>query len=491
MVSWLMNDTKRDNRGRSFRLSAPALAVVYSVLLAAPLAIAWASGIEPFDSWWEATSATGLVGATMLMLQFVTSGRYETLSGRVGIDVTMAFHKWAARILLVVVILHPLVYQFPISFDQLGDFFDRLGHTLIAPRYLSGTVALAFVFIVVTLALLRNRLPIPHEIWRASHGLMVLATAWIVAMHAIGVGSYSRTGVLSVVWPALAVIATALLLGVHLIKSYRMRRQRWRVVSNRKAANRLWELVIAPEGGHRLSFDAGQFAWITFAPRRFLLLDHPFSIASSPLAADTLTFLIKESGDFTNHIGEIEPGRQVGLDAPHGSFTLAGRDADAVVLIAGGVGVAPIMGLLRDLAARHDPRPVRLIYAAGTPASMIDPKEILAAAPDLDFKAQFLVEQADEGWPYQTGLVDDAVLHTALDGLDPKRTAVMMCGPGPMTAALADRAKELGVPLHLIHYERFDYFGGHRSRKDWLTTASFWAMALAVLAVGTLFALRG
>ncbi len=486
-----MTGAKPDRGERSSSLSAPILAVAYSLILAAPLAIAWVSGMQPFSSWWEATSATGLVGLTMLMLQFVTSGRYETMSGRVGIDVTMAFHKWAARILLVVVIAHPLLPHFPFSFDQMGAFFGDVGAMMVRPRYLSGTVALGFVIIIVVLALLRNRLPIPHEIWRASHGLMVLATVWIVAMHAIGVGTYSRDGLLRLLWPALAVVATALLLGVHLIKTYRMRHLPWRVVSNRKAANRLWEVKISPEGSHRLHFTAGQFAWITFAPRRLLLLDHPFSIASSPLGGETLTFLIKELGDFTRHIGEIEPGRLVGLDAPHGSFTLADRDADAVVLIAGGVGVAPIMGLLRDLQARADKRPVRLIYAAGSPASMIDPKAILAEAPDLDLKAQFVVEQPDDHWPYQTGLVDDNVLTVAFDGLDPGRIAVMMCGPPAMTAALADKVQGKGVPLHLIHYERFDYSGGHRSRKDWLITASFWAMAVSVLAVGTLFALRG
>lgn len=486
-----MNGDKRDRGGRPSSLSAPVLAIAYSLILAAPLAIAWTSGIDPFGSWWEATSATGLVGLTMLVLQFVTSGRYESMSGRVGIDVTMAFHKWAARILLVVVIAHPLLPQFPFSFSEIGAFFGDVGAMMVRPRYLSGTVALGFVVVIVVLGLLRNRLPIPHEIWRASHGLMVLAAVWLAAMHAIGVGTYSRDGLLRLLWPALAVVASALLLGVHLVKSYRMRRQPWRVVSNRRVADRLWELKVSPDGTHRLHFTAGQFAWITFAPRRMLLLDHPFSIASSPLAGETLTFLIKESGDFTRHIGEIEPGRLVGLDAPHGSFTLADRDADAVVLIAGGVGVAPIMGLLRDLQARGDKRPVRLIYAAGSPATMIDPKAVLAEAPDLDFKAQFVVEQADEGWPYATGLVDDAVLAVAFDGLDPARTAVMMCGPAPMTAALADKAKALGVPLHLIHYERFDYSGGHRSRKDWLITASFWAMAVSVLAVGTLFALRG
>jgi predicted ferric reductase len=488
-----MDGSSSGRSTRRFRLSATALAVVYSLMLASPLSLAWWTGISPATSFWrEAVSITGLVGCMMLVLQFLTSGRYETLSGGVGIDVTMGFHKWAARFLLVIVVLHPVLLQFPLTGDRLDTFWLRLGAAVTAPRYLTGTVALVLVVLVVLLGILRDRLPAPYEIWRASHGLMVLAAVWLAVLHAIGVGTYSQAGALAVLWPALATVATALLLGVHLVKSFRMRRQGWRIVANRKIADRMWELTVAPEKGRPgLDYRAGQFAWITFAPRRLLLLDHPFSIASSPAAGPNLVFVIKEIGDFTRHIGELEPGRAVGVDAPHGSFTLDDRDADAVVLVAGGVGIAPILGILRDLAARGDRRPVRLIYAAGSPPSMIDPEEITAAGAGLDLRTQFVVEAADEGWAYRIGRAGAREFGAAMEGLDPKRTAVMICGPAPMTVAIADLAARSGVPLRLVHYERFDYGGGRRSRKDRAITTWFWAMALAVLAAGTIFALRG
>ena len=343
------------------------LAALYSGLLALPLALAWWTGIAAANSFWrEAVSITGLVGCAMLLLQFVTSGRYELLSGGVGIDVTMAFHKWAARLLLTIVILHPLLLQFPISLDRLDMFWVGLGAALSAPRYLTGTVALVLVIVVVIFAVLRDRLPAPYEVWRASHALMALAAVWLAVLHGIGVGTYSDAGTLSVLWPALAVVATALLLGDHLVKSYRMRRQGWKVSSNRKVADRMWELVVAPDQDQQpLRYRAGQFAWITCAPKRLLLLDHPFSIASSPAAGGNLTFIIKEIGDFIRHIREVKPGCPIGIDGPHGGFALNDRHADAVVLIAGGVGIAPVLGILRDLQTRGDKRPVRLIYAAG------------------------------------------------------------------------------------------------------------------------------
>ena len=437
----------------------PILALFYTALLSAPLALAYWTGIESAGGWSEAANATGLVGCAMLLAQFVTSGRYEGLSGRIGIDVTMAFHKWAARILLVVVILHPILFQFPISFDRLDLFWTRLGAMLASPRYLSGTIALALVILAVVLALLRDRLPVPYEVWRASHGLVVLSAAWLAATHAIGVGTYSSEGPLAVLWPAFAVVATAALLGVHAIKTYRMHRSGWRVLSNRSVADGLWEVVLGPDGGKGVAYHAGQFAWVTFAPRRLLLLDHPFSIASSPAAGTNLTFIIKEAGDFTGRIGSIAPGTPAGIDAPHGSFTLEGLDADAVLLIAGGVGIAPILGILRDLAVRGDRRPLRLIYAARSPHEMIDPEEILAQTQNLDLDARFFVEEPEKGWRFQTGRVGEGELRSALATLEPSRVAAMICGPGVMMAAVSDTLMRLGVSPGLIRYERFDYAG--------------------------------
>jgi predicted ferric reductase len=426
----------------------------------------------------------------MLIAQFLTSGRFEQLSGRIGIDHTMAFHKWAARVLLVVAIAHPLLFLLPLPVDRIELSWTSLLTMLGSPRFMSGTVALVLLTIIVALAVLRDRLPVPYEVWRASHGLLSLAAMWLASIHAIGVGTYSREGVLTVLWPALAAAATALFLGVHAVKTYRMRTGGWQVASVRLVADRLWELVLRRDGGRPLQYRAGQFAWLAIGTPRLLLLDNPFSLASSPAAGESLIFLIKEAGDFTRSVGQIEPGTSAGVDGPHGSFTLEGLDASAIVLVAGGAGIAPMLGILRDLAARRDARPVRLLYGGRDRDDLIDPAQILSIGALLDFEGQFFIEKAEEGWPYQTGRVGPTELARALRGLVPRRTAVMICGPGPMTAAIADAAERLDVPPKLIRYERFDYAGGHRARKDKRATAAFWGLALLILAVGTAFALR-
>jgi ferredoxin-NADP reductase len=190
--------------------------------------------------------------------------------------------------------------------------------------------------------------------------------------------------------------------------------------------------------------------------------------------------MIKEAGDFTNGIGALEPGRMIGVDGPHGSFTLEEHDGDAVLLIAGGVGIAPIMGLLRDLVARGYKHPVRLAYGAGAPANFACLEEITAAEAELDLRTLLLSETSAPGWTGDLGLLDRDRLVAMLQGLDPERTVALICGPGPMVTAVSDTLIELGLPMDRVMYERFDYSEG-ASRLDKHLRRRFFMLGLGLL----------
>jgi predicted ferric reductase len=478
-------------------LPAAALVALYIAAALAPLALAAFTATVSAGPWSKAGSAAGMIGAVMLLLQLVSSGRFEALSGRVGIDVTMAFHKWAAKVMIVVILLHPLLFLAPVTPDNLGTAFNLLVAMLGSPRYLTGVIALVLVVTVVLLAVWRNRLPVPYEAWRAGHGLMALAAVWAAVEHILTVGTYSRDRRIMTFWLVLVVAASAAALGVYTVRAWRMSRQTWQVTAKRRIAERLWEITVRGKAGERLSFKAGQFAWFALAPRRFPLFDHPFSIASSPEEGHELSFIIKEVGDFTNAIGSVPIATPVGLDAPHGSFTLDRVQADAILLVAGGAGVAPILSLLRDLAARSDPRPVRLVYGCRSAAAMIDPSEFQPSLDRLDARAFFMVDNPPPGWAYGVGPVSKGFLEKILNGLEPQRLGAMLCGPGPMMSAVTDTLHELGVPLRNIRYERFDYAARPQSAKDRRITAkdrrilaSFWLLAMAIIAASAAFAFR-
>ncbi|ESR24907.1 ferredoxin reductase family protein [Lutibaculum baratangense] len=481
-----------------FAASAPAraalpgwaLASLYVAAALLPLVLAVGTGVPPADAWSEAGTAAGSVALASMAVQFVTSGRFETFAGRLGIDVTMAFHKQAARWILMAVILHPLLYVAPTLIDNPARGVDRILGMFAAPRLATGVVAWLAAILLVLLAVLRERLPFPYEAWRGGHLVLAVVAVAGGLHHALTVGTYAAERIVAIAWLAVAGLVVASIAVLYGVRWWRLRRDGWRLVSNTKIGTALWELELAPErdtGTFR--YGAGQFVWMTVAPRLFPLFDHPFSIASSPRQPG-LRLVIKEIGDFTRRIGEVKPGTRIGIDGPHGSFAVDGRDADAILLVAGGVGIAPILGLLRDLAASADPRPVRLVYGGGSPDKIVAQREIAEFASLIDLEVDLVSETPAAGWKGSVGMIDRARLEVALRGLDRTRTLAMICGRHGMITSAADALLDLGLPIQNVVYERFDYSAGPGSRADRRQNGRFAAIGLVLAAGAAAFALR-
>ena len=477
--------------------SGPVLALLYLAVCLSPLVLVVVQpAVAALDPWERAGAALGLVALAAMAVQFLTSGRFEGVSGRLGIDRIMEFHKIAAWAVLLALILHPLLYVLPTWTEDPALGQERLTAYLTLPHYRSGVVALGALALLVPGAFLRDRLPGPYEFWRATHVLLALVAVGGGLHHALTVGRISAVGAVHGLWWIVAAAVVMVMAVLYGWRWYRLHARPWRLQSVTRLADRTWELDIQPAPGTPdLRYKAGQFVWMTEGARRFPLLDHPFSIADSPRRKG-LSLIVKEAGDFTNGIGSLAPGTPIGIDGPHGSFTLDRSEARAFALIAGGVGIAPIMGLLRDLVARRDPRPVRLAYAVGVPDNFACLPEIEAAKETLDLKVMLVSEEVGAGFSGEPGRLDRARLAALLEGLDPGDVEVLMCGPGPMVTAVSDALFELGVPPVQVEYERFDYAGGLGSKQDRrrflqvLGLLGLVAAAGAVLAVGVLSYVR-
>ena len=288
----------------------------------------------------------------------------------------------------------------------------------------------------------------------------------------------------------LVLAALALALGVYTVRVWMMHRQDWVVSGKRKVAERLWEITLKRPSGKGLAYEAGQFAWIAFAPRRLPLFDHPFSIASAPGGGNEIRFMIQEAGDFTRRIGKLAEGTPAAIDGPHGSFTLADRKCGAIVLIAGGVGLAPILSMLADLARRGETRPVRFVYAARDAAALVDPAVFAPYLERLDSRSLILLDHEPLGPDQRKGPISRDHLAEIMDGLDVGDTAVMICGPGGMMSAVCGGMTSLGVPPEHIRYERFDYRAGPSTAKDRAVIRNFRLLALAIAIAVVGFALR-
>jgi 3-phenylpropionate/trans-cinnamate dioxygenase ferredoxin reductase subunit len=218
-----------------------------------------------------------------------------------------------------------------------------------------------------------------------------------------------------------------------------------------------WTLVLKPVGHPGMNFMPGQFAWITAWKSPFSDTEHPFSFSSSASKPDELAFTIKELGDFTSTIKTMKPGQKVYLDGPFGHFTVDRHlHARQFIFIAGGVGITPIMSILRTLADRGEKRPLTLIYANNEWESVIFREELEALKTALNLQVVHVLLKPPPGWSGETGFVTPLILEKYLPkGLPPNSFEVFICGPQGMMKAVEKALEKLGVPLGDFHSEGF------------------------------------
>lgn len=194
----------------------------------------------------------------------------------------------------------------------------------------------------------------------------------------------------------------------------------------------------------RLAVEAPQVGEPTFLPGQYVNITVPgseqtrsysFSCVSG---SDELEFLVKltPGGSMSTYLADVAAvGDKISFTGPHGSFFLREAQRPAL-LLAGGTGLAPILSILRTLAAESSSRPVHLVYGASTDEDVVLLDELTELASQLDmFTWDHCVSDptstaANKG--YVTSLLSEEHLH----GGD---VAVYLCGPPPMVEAVTHK----------------------------------------------------
>ncbi|MCX8102647.1 MAG: ferredoxin reductase family protein [Geminicoccaceae bacterium] len=439
-------------------MPALVLVLLYVGLVLAPLVIAALRGGPPRAWRDELASGLALVGFVVLFLEFLLSGRFRAISGRIGIDTTMRAHQLLARTALLFLLVHPFLYTTGLQPWELP--FDPTGRTslgLTGSSILTGVAAWVLLALLVILAIGRDQLPFPYEAWRASHGLGALAVAGLGTLHALEAGRYSADPWLAGLWLGLLGLATLSLVHVYLLRPLGLLGRPWRIEAVERIADRTWSVRLVEERPGRFRFHAGQFAWATLDRSPFSLVEHPFSIASAPAQLPQLEFVIKEAGDFTSRLDRLQLGGRGYLEGPHGNFTLAGRTAEGVALIAGGVGIAPMLSLLRQAAAERDRRPWLLIYGNRHAGQIVYADELAGLRERLDLRIVHVLGEPPAGWTGPVGQFDRALLERYVELPRMADWVYFVCGPPAMIDAVERALVELGVPIGRIVAERFRY----------------------------------
>lgn len=429
----------------------------YVILGVAPIALAWGLDLPPRPFWSEAASGMALVGFAMLLLEFVLSGRFRPISRPAGIDATIRFHQRIALPMTVLLLLHPFLYVtpsgHPLPWDWSGQY--RLG--LHGGALFTGIAAWLILSVLVVTAIWRDKAPYRYEMWRLSHGLGAALVAGLGAHHAIAAGRYSAHVSIAAFWLAMLALAGAALMVVYVVRPLLKLRNPYRVAWVRRIALKTWEVVVEPVRGSSVAFEAGQFVWLTLDRSPFSVREHPFSIVSAPGEPGRVAFMIKEAGDFTNGIGSIAPGALAYMDGPHGALVLTGRRCRGIVFIAGGVGIAPVLSMLRQLAADGDQRPMKLLYGNRLREQVVYGEELEDLSGRLDLELVHVLSEPPADWCGEVGQLDAPAIARHCDLPDRADWLYVVCGPPPMIDSVENSLSAIGVPARRIVSEKFGY----------------------------------
>jgi NAD(P)H-flavin reductase len=196
--------------------------------------------------------------------------------------------------------------------------------------------------------------------------------------------------------------------------------------------------------------------WPGGAPGQFNVLsvfglgEVPISISGPAAGNDHILHTIRDVGAVSHALAELQPGDSLGLRGPFGtSWPVAQAKGRDVVVIAGGLGLAPVRPILYHiLANRTDYGRVSLLYGARSPTEILFGAELQDWRGRFDIEVEVTVDRASEDWRGHVGVVT-ALMPFA--SFDPAKTTGFVCGPEIMMRFAANALSDAGVDATDIH----------------------------------------
>src|SRR5512143_3799918 len=195
----------------------------------------------------------------------------------------------------------------------------------------------------------------------------------------------------------------------------------------------------------------------TFQPGQFIMLElpgigeGPFGISSSPSNHEDIELCIRTVGTLTGVLSRAPRGTRVGLRGPFGtSFPMARMHHGNVLLIAGGLGLAPLrspIAYVQEHRSQFDQ--VDIIYGTKEPSQLLFKYQYEMWKKD-DLGLHVIVERPDPSWTGDVGLitkvVDELIARSSPQFIE--RTHAVVCGPPVMFKFVCDLLSKKGLPMH-------------------------------------------
>lgn len=239
-----------------------------------------------------------------------------------------------------------------------------------------------------------------------------------------------------------------------------------RVVRIEAQSHNIRSIYLEPADGAGLPlFQAGQHLPLRFNIDGDVHI-RTYSLSSAP-SDDFFRISVKRDGRVSSHLHEqVRVGDLLEARAPQGHFTVAPHERRPLVLLAAGVGITPLLSMLREVVYQglrtRRIRPTLFLQSSRSLADQVFRPELnrlLDDAGDAVRVVRLLSQpepEAREGEDFDlTGRIDVELIKTLIEVEDYDQVDFVLCGPGSFTQGLYDSLRELGIRDARIHAETF------------------------------------
>lgn len=192
--------------------------------------------------------------------------------------------------------------------------------------------------------------------------------------------------------------------------------------------------------------EPGQFVELSI----FGVGEAPISISSSPTKQGFIELCVRRAGKFTSALHNLQCGDVVGIRGPFGKgFPAAQMRGNDILLVAGGLGIAPLRSLINYI---HDNRSdfgkVTIIYGSKNPSEVMFRQQFEMWKHRADFDLHLTVDEADDTWDGEVGLV--TAPFNSLE-IAPENTYGAVCGPPVMYKFVVEAMRKKNISYDHIY----------------------------------------
>ena len=436
-------------RGGLFRIG------LYVALVTLPVWVATWLGASSEGTLNDLGRNFALVGFMILVLQFLLAARIKWIECAFGLDILIRYHKYMALAAAGFLLIHPILLA-------LGHRSWKLLIGLDLPWHIwAGKVALVLLVVNILSGVYQGRLGLKFERWRLGHDLSGIVILVLIFLHSWFAGDDLKVLPMQILWIALFAGAVILFIHHRFLRPALLARRSYRVEEIRQETGDVWTVKLIPPPGRTIDdYMPGQFHFLTFFRASGLPVEeHHWTISSSPAHKDFISSTIKAVGDFTATINRTKKGDTAAVHGPFGRYSyVLHPDERELVFLAGGIGITPLMAMLRHMRDVGDDRFVTLLYANKKEEGIVFHRELneIAAGKKPNLTLVYILSRPHENWTGETGHLDKEQI-VKYCGRNPGEKTFYLCGPVKMAEGLISTLRGMGVSERRIRREIFSF----------------------------------